>query len=407
MEAVNLLEALGAPVPHVTEMLLQASARNEFNYLNAVREVVERVDGLNDPATALTSLCYDIAIRGPETDERLRSPALRAWSSGFTRIEDWSANNPALSAQLALVDNMRFSLLSDGDWEGSFAVLDTICAGWDCRVALGGLQEKSVRLEKLGTHLVVRAPGNQAITLDLADAADQRVLRAPYFPDSQIVVRNDLPLFKLRVREEAVLTRHAVEYGDFDTRTSSYGPFDASEFRSAADLLRKIWPEEYDDWKKTLRIVVPRNVPQGWKMDGCTVGTYQGACWIGARGFPGLLESLVHEQSHVKLRYIQESWPILDDSQSDRAFVVGWRRDPRPLVGIYEGVYVHLHVAEAMERLIDQEALDEDMLSRCRERRDEVCAQIREAKDVLKENAKFTPQGEAFLRWADEAVTRY
>ncbi|MBI3678066.1 MAG: hypothetical protein HY243_15765 [Proteobacteria bacterium] len=404
LDGGELRNVLGAPAPQVTEALLQSSARKAFDHLNMVREVVELAEGLEAHAVALTSLCYDIAIRGPESDERLRSPAFRAWLSGFSSIDAWSADNPTLAAQLAMIDNMRFSPLADGDWEGNFAVHDGICAGWDCRIALGGLPTGNVHLEKSGARISGTVQGKAPIVFDLGETRDVRILRAPYLPDSSIAVRNDLPLFKVRVREEAIYTRRAVEYGDYDPREASYGPFDCEPFLQTASLLRDVWPEEYEDWKKTLRIVVPRNVPQGWKMEGFTVGSYQGACWIGSRAFPELLDSMVHEQSHIKLRYVQETCPILEDIQPDKAFAVGWRKDPRPLVGIYEGVYVHLHVAEALRRVVEREAVGDEGIENCRARLDELLVQIVEAKDVLSRHAKFTPEGEAFLSWASEAV---
>jgi HEXXH motif-containing protein len=400
----TLQHVLGAPEAEVTETLMRASARQALGHLNMVREVVELADGLQEHAVALTSLCYDIAMRGPETDERLRAPAFRAWLTGFSGIEAWSADNPALMSQLALIDNMRFSPFADGDWEGAFAVIDGVCAGWDCRMALGGLPNGNVRLEKSGAHIAARADGGGRFAFDLDDRGDARVLRAVALPDSNIVLRNDLPLFKVNVRAQMIYTRQAVEYGDYDTRESSYGPFDSEPFLEAAAMLRDVWPEEYEDWKKTLRIVVPRNVPPGWKMGGFTVGSYQGACWIGARAFPELLDALVHEQSHVKLRYVQDTCPILEDTQPDKKFVVGWRKDPRPLVGLYEGVYVHLHVAETMRRIVERGAVDAKGMELCRSRLDELLTHAVEARDVLARHAKFTPEGKAFLAWASEAA---
>ena len=73
-----------------------------------------------------------------------------------------------------------------------------------------------------------------------------------------------------------------------------------------------------------------------------TVSSYAGAIWLFVDTIVGIVEHMVHEQSHVKLRYVEEACPILAPEQTGERFLVGWRKDPRPIVGIYEGVYVHL-----------------------------------------------------------------
>jgi len=400
-----LVDLLGHPQPASTEALLRASGANRFGDLQSIARIVELVDGLEPYAEALNGLCEDLSGARPEKDARLRSPLLRGWLNAFGRVEDWSAADPLLLDQLGQIDNMRFGFLDPADWEGVFAVCEGVCSCWDARLAVAGFDTGRIELRKHGSRLTYETAQGATGVIDLDDAEDPRVLRAPRLVDSDIVVRNDLPPLRLRLREGMTPTRgQAIERGRLDTDPELYASFDPEPFLEAARLVRGVWPEEYDDWCKTLRVAVPRKAPRGWTVHGMTVASHQGACWIVARGFPDLLDALVHEQSHVKLRYIEESLPILEPEQPEQTFQVGWRSDPRPLIGIYEGVYVNLHVIEALGRCVERGALDEASVALCRQRIRELQRKVSEALNLLTAHGRFTELGRGFLEWAAGAV---
>jgi HEXXH motif-containing protein len=408
----ELSQVLAAPDAGVTEGLLRHSARNRFEDLIAIRDIVVLVDGLEPWARGFEALCRDIEATGVETDPRLRSPVLRGWLNRFGLIEDWTGADPRLIDQLNDVDNMRLSPLDAGDWEGVFAVRSGVCMGWDCRLGLalgdtiGGASE--VRLEKDGHRLRWETEEGATGGLDLDEADDPRILTAPTLPGSQIVVRNDLPLLRLRLRENDTPSREGgVVAGAFDERESAYGAFDAAEFVEAGRLVAAAWPQEYADWRATLRVIVPRGAPRGWEVHGMTVSSHQGACWVVARGFPDVVDTLIHEQSHIKLRYLEEAVPILEPRQTQETFLVGWRSDPRPIVGIYEGVYVNLHVIEALTRMLDQGLLTGARADLAVERAGVLQAKVTEALDILGRHARFTEAGTGFMAWAVAAADRY
>jgi HEXXH motif-containing protein len=112
------------------------------------------------------------------------------------------------------------------------------------------------------------------------------------------------------------------------------------------------------------------------------------------------LESLVHEHSHVKLRYVEEAVPLLQPEQTTARFPVGWRTDPRPVVGIFEGVYVHLHCVMALTRLLEGSSLAPDMRQGAAGRLNELRTQAREGLALLQAHAQFTAPGKGFLHWA-------
>jgi HEXXH motif-containing protein len=139
-------------------------------------------------------------------------------------------------------------------------------------------------------------------------------------------VRNDIP--PLRLKLSGSLERQTAIADELDREGIGYrDDVDLGTFIEAGELIRHVWPEEYRDFQETLQVVVPREVPYGWRARGMTVSSYQGAIWIMARGLLPIFENLIHEHSHVKLRYIEEYLPILAPEQPETRFVVGWRTD--------------------------------------------------------------------------------
>jgi HEXXH motif-containing protein len=101
----------------------------------------------------------------------------------------------------------------------------------------------------------------------------------------------------------------------------------------------------------------------------------------------------------VKLRYVEQHFPLLEPSAEGERYRVGWRTDARPIEGVVEGAYVHLHCARALERAATLSDLDGDTRSRMVERADCLLAEVREATRVLEAHARFTSAGDCFLEW--------
>jgi HEXXH motif-containing protein len=355
----------------------------------------------------MQELVAEIANGSAERDERLRSPVFKGWLRRFILVQNWDTEDDLLMEQVRFINNMRYNFQEERDWSAILGVKNGVCMTWDCRVALRGMSVSEVLVDKRGRHLSVCVPnGPFLFEADIPDGRKEdsdgkAVVCAPKLPNTEIPVRNDLPLLQLKLNDNQLLDRNnAVDYRNFDHRTESYGPADISEFQDAASLVEDAWSDEYEDWRKTLRVVIPRNAPQGWVMNGMTAASHQGACWIAARGLLRVLEALVHEQSHIKLRYVEETYPILSESQTEERFVVGWRQDPRPIVGIYEGIYVNLHSIEALLRVAEKGMLSEDQISRCRNRASDLRDQVESAVEILREHARFTEIGEGFLLWS-------
>jgi hypothetical protein len=83
------------------------------------------------------------------------------------------------------------------------------------------------------------------------------------------------------------------------------------------------------------------------------------------------------------------SWPSLGDSVRVN---VPWRPDPRPLPGVFEGLFVFAHVAEYERR-----KLRADGGSASQERLDKLAGDLRHAVASLENRARFTAAGADFF----------
>lgn len=344
---------------------------------------------------------------------RLGSPIFRGWLSRFANADQFTPDNEVVREQLTLWNNIRYSLLEPAHYRTTMRVLDGMCVTWDARLAVRVGPRDAVRVEKDGERLIVRSlPGDVLIDalLDGDPASGVAangcgLVYAPFLPASQIVVRNDLPLLQLRLL--GTQRDDAVSLGSFDNSPASYPAFDPAPYLDAATIINDVWPDGYADFRETLQVVVPRTSPPRWRARGMTISTFAGAIWLFVDSILDLVEHMVHEQGHVKLRYIEDACPILDPNQTGERYTVGWRKDPRPIVGIYEGVYVHLQVLLALSAAIEQNAFSADDMQSCEQRIEAMSAQVEEGLNVLTTHGRFTPTGQAFLSWAENTLDRF
>ena len=343
---------------------------------------------------------------------RLSSPIFRAWLSRFGAVQHFARDDPLLDEQMRLWNNMRHSLVVPGDYRTTMTVVDRCCMTWDARLAVRVGEHAAVIVERQNDRLIIRSMDDEGL---LDAEVDQegchsirqlgegcRVNFARCLPGSQIALRNDLPLLQLRLL--GTERESAVELGTLDHSKTSYPTFNPDPYLQAAAIIGEVWPEEYADFRQTLHVVVPRTSPRRWHARGMTVSSYAGAIWLFVDTLVDLVEHMVHEQSHVKLRYVEEACPILTPDQTGERFLVGWRKDPRPIVGIYEGVYVHLHVLTALSACRAKHIFSGENAATCEARCRSVIVEVEEGLRLLEAHGRFTDTGSAYLPWAAETL---
>jgi hypothetical protein len=351
------------PDAAITEALVRASADKRLEDLLALATVVLASPALAARHQAWQQMSYEVSSWDAATRlARGSSPLFRRWLHACGRAMIEGAPPVVLEPLLAAVWNYTRGF---------------------------GPQDGTSQVPLLSRQGCIE-------TWDCASGMPQARL-----PESDIVVRNDLPGLRIALDETRTPERTgSVRDAVVDNRRDAYPADRSAPIVQAAALVLVAWPDEYQDWRWMMRVVVPRLPPPGWRMNGFTISSMQGASWVYPTDVLTTLESLVHEHSHVKLRYVEECAPLLQPDQVDERFVVGWRSDPRPLVGIIEGVYVHLHCVLALARCLSHAGLSPTLRDAAAKRMGELHAQAREGLTLLRTHARFTDAGQGFLRWA-------
>lgn len=166
-------------------------------------------------------------------------------------------------------------------------------------------------------------------------------------------------------------------------------------------LIEAAWPAAGREMGHYTRLIVP--------FASRSYSTFAEAEFLGAvfmgqcrRTFTDVLytaEHLLHEHSHLRLHLIMEQDRIFE-ATGDGLVDSPWRRDPRPVIGIVQGVFVFARVARFLRRayqLVGEE--------RYAERRREVVADVRSGLEVLADagNVTITPLGQVlFAQCAQE-----
>lgn len=123
-------------------------------------------------------------------------------------------------------------------------------------------------------------------------------------------------------------------------------------FEEALALLARLWPEAYSEMTEITRVIVPMHSGDHQRL-AFTVSSRQGAIFLDENAPRHLVDNILHENAHVKLRHLQVFDTLLNRFEADEPrFAVPWRKDDRPLPGIFEGAFVFLHEAEWAHRLI-------------------------------------------------------
>ena len=156
--------------------------------------------------------------------------------------------------------------------------------------------------------------------------------------------------------------------------------------------MKTVWLEQYKDLANFTKVAVPRNSGPNNTI-AFTISSRQGAIFLDDMDEIEMAESIIHENAHVKLRYLQLIDSILENFNDDDAkYKVSWRPDPRPLPGILEGVYVFSHVAEFYIRLNEKRQNIEYL-----KRAGQILADVGVAISILDENGRFTELGGRFF----------
>lgn len=404
LQSADFVELALMPDAVITAELVGASAFDRLDDFRALADIVRTSPALAAHRERWEQAAVDLeALLVHERIAIGSSPLYRRWLHATGRALIEGAPPAALEPLLAAVANYVPGFTETSPRARVLMARDGRIETWDCASSVelpAGYPDGGWQCRRKGAWVQLSRPSSGVQTLSSCLVPTEAVL-----PRSNIVVRNDLPGLRVSLDETRTPERgSAVREQEIDARERSYPQGRHRPVVEAAQALLSVWPEEYEDWRCMMRVVVPRMPPPGWQMEGFTISSMQGAAWIHPSSILRTLESLVHEHSHVKLRYVEEAVPLLQAGQTRARFRVGWRTDPRPVVGIFEGVYVHLHCVMALVRYLEGNGLDAAERCEAAARLNELRAQAREGFELLRGHAHFTEAGQGFLRWAEAAL---
>ena len=180
---------------------------------------------------------------------------------------------------------------------------------------------------------------------------------------------------------------------------SAYGLW-AQRWREAHELLSVTHPGRATETMAVLRAVVPLAPSES------TGGTAMSATLRAAPGAvlaqlpadaPELTESLVHEAHHNKLASLHELVPLFrrDGGTLHR---VGWRPDPRPIPGVFQGAYAHLALTDLWWRAWNGPVTSEEWRRRAADQFESYRDRVGQALSILLESDELTFAGREFVR---------
>jgi len=176
--------------------------------------------------------------------------------------------------------------------------------------------------------------------------------------------------------------------------------FWVQRWREARELLSTTHPGRAAETMAVLRAVVPLAPSQraGGTAMSATLRAAPGAFLAQLPADASeLAESLVHESHHNKLAALHELVPLYR-SGGGALHHVGWRSDPRPIPGVFQGVYAHLALTDLWRRAGNGPATPERWRRRAVEQFESYRDRIGQALSILLESDELTFAGREFAR---------
>lgn len=178
-----------------------------------------------------------------------------------------------------------------------------------------------------------------------------------------------------------------------------------------AALLRHGHPHQAAETGRLLASLVPVAVPEEAGPLGYCSGTRRDAFGCVYSSLPpgplGVAEMLVHETQHAKLSALTDL-VTLHHAPPDARYFAPWRPDPRPLDGLWQGVYSHLALALWWQGYVlntpDGHGRERGWAeyARCREQVTAALGQLAGSTDLTPEGRRFTDGMIAAHRRLDE-----
>jgi HEXXH motif-containing protein len=422
MESMTDLAAIGWNINIKHSLKLQEFVSDKL--LRQVEEVVLVSIAFNpEPTEVLSAL---LAIREFPKERRMKillHPSFRYWLKAMRRTCQKENIEQQLVFAKKLVDFVWSEQASSGQLNKTWTTITDDRGGLRCP-SLGRFIELGtsyancvVQITPDDNAVVIQCEDGLTIQIPHEDLRGQLIEPLPTLEDHGYYVSTAPVLVDGRIEVSSRDLWLRVKLTGTNQRTTGTEFFGADTDRyldnpsldnidKALRLLKNYWPEGFDDLARFTHVIVPMDFGSHTYC-GFTVSSRQGAIYIGNAPPNATVEMLIHENAHVKLRQIQFLDSLLSDPSDESVRIpVPWRPDPRPIPGIFEGLFVFSHVAEFELRRLhtDGTGVNSEQIGK------RIHA-LHYAAQCLEQHAKLTEEGiiffKAMLRWVDNLDERF
>lgn len=328
-----------------------------------------------------------------------KSPVFRAWFQLVGKENNWEIITPRKEALLTQMASFIFSPYEPQSyftnrkirlWSGARFMPPDLEWGW-----MGLRAEKEVPADLLSKASELAAelePGTtQSVTIDNVDGVVSRSIQI----SNKTIISNFHPLLKVHLtgtnQRNTGIDPYQIDWNTYPDKWAS------EPYIEGFQLLEEAWPEEFADHLEVVMAVVPMLFEKRSRSVAFSVSSHQGAIFVTPRDPRRMIEMLIHEKAHIKQRYVDEIWPLLEPEQTNERFSVSWRPDPRPIYGIFEGIYVFLQVGIGLKRY---QALGiENIMNRL----EDLKMHLADAITLVGREANMTPAGREFYMGVQDA----
>lgn len=116
---------------------------------------------------------------------------------------------------------------------------------------------------------------------------------------------------------------------------------------------------------------------------------------------PYYVEHIVHECAHHALNIINADDYIVENAPEER-FSAPFRKDKRPMIGIFHALFVLSRIAQSLSRFIS--SYHGDYEREFSERLDNALTKYQQTVEIVEEHAKLTPKGKELLKGIKEVM---
>jgi hypothetical protein len=174
-----------------------------------------------------------------------------------------------------------------------------------------------------------------------------------------------------------------------------------ANLRAGYDLVARLWPEEYQDIQDCIQKIVLFDEQRSGGLMGFTDFRYHGAIFVrskvirDAQSAVEVADQLVHEAAHARLNTYLATYTLILNAP-DELYSSPLRNDPRPLLGVFQQMYVLSRLTQLYSRVCAEQPQWASTLAETR-------ADLEQALAIVQTHATLSEEGSELV----ESIAAY